>query len=292
MRICTSYRQPQSVQIKAQEIRYPISLLDSVLERLETDYITDIIVEIYDYDANTDVAPEKIHDLATSFSNLFFDFFKFDDFKFFAGTYEERKYMYHFPVNTYMDVQYLLQYQGLAAITLEEPLTFDLPNVHKAIKWDEERNIQIRVYPAIGKPSRYRDYVGDNGINHFWILPQHLYLYEDYIDVIELTDKSERRERALVNMYSNQIPYLLSIDPLFPGVDSNMMGAFVDEDWVEKRIKCQQTCLQKGIHCGLCLRQDKFFQFCLEHPEDIDQLIKQKMPDINTPTNPDLQATD
>lgn len=292
MKICTSYRQLKMGRDKVQEFRYPIQLLNVVLENLESDYHTIYIIEIPDMETQEELTFEQIHDLAKDYSNLFFDFHKFEDFQYAASESNERKYMYHFPVNTYMDIQYLLQYPGLAAITLEEPLTFDMERVHKTIKEDEERNIQIRIYPAIGKPSRYLDYKGDNGINHFWVLPQHIKLYEPYVDVIDIIDKSETREHALVSLYTNPLPYIVAIKPFFKNVDSKVIGAFVDEDWAMKRLNCQQTCLHKGIHCTFCLRQDSFFNFILEHPERAEQLAKRSLPDFNVPTNPDLLATD
>lgn len=291
MKICTSFRQPGSVQEKMQQIRYPITSLNNVLERLQTDYSTDYIVEIFDLD-NTDLTAVKIHSLAVDFSNLFFDFHKFDDFKLIASQCDERKYMYHFPVNTYMDVQYLLQYPGLACITIEEPLTFDLDNIHKVIKEDEERDIQIRVYPTIGRPSRYRDYKKDNGINHFWILPQHLNLYEEFIDIIDLSDRSQKREHALCKIYTSNIPYLFTIQPLFKYVDSNVIGAFVDEEWATRRLNCKQTCLQKGVHCMMCLRQDRLYNSILEHPEQYERFVKHPISIKDAPTDPDLEATD
>lgn len=266
-------------------------MFDTVIENLADDYKTDYIVEIFDLEENTTLTVNQIHALAVDYSNLFFDFHKFDDFKTIASQFSERKYMYHFPVNTYMDVQYLLEYPGLAAITIEEPLTFDMENVHKVIKEDEERDIQIRVYPAIGRPSRYRDFKGDNGINHFWILPQHLKAYEEYIDIIDLSDRSQSREHALCKLYTTYVPYLLSMKPLFKYVDTNVIGAFVDDDWVKRRLNCKQTCLQKGIHCKMCLNQDRLYNSILEHPELYERFIKQPIEIIQEPTDPDLEAT-
>lgn len=291
MKICTSFRQPMTIQSQVQQIRYPIGLFNNVLDRLQNDYKTEFIVEIFDL-AKIDLTIERIHDLAVDYSNLFFDFHDFEDFKEVANRYDERKYMYHFPVNTYMDVQYLLQFPGLCAITLEEPLTFDFPNITKTIKDDEERDIQIRIWPHIGRPTRYNDYIGDNGINHFWILPQHLKFYENYVDVIEILDKNEKREHALCGIYLNKVPYLLGLKPLFKNVDSKMIGACIDEAWPERRLSCRQTCLQKGIHCTLCLRENRYYDFALEHPEDFERFMKQPISLLKEPTNPDLITND
>ena len=287
MKYCTSFRQSPYTKQFVDEIRYPFSLLGNVLEELQNDYERNYIVEIKDI-THTDLSLEQIHDLAVAYSNLFFDFYKFEDFKTFAEECSERKYMYHYPVNTYMDIQYLLQFQGLAAITIEEPLTFDLPQVSQTIKYDEERDIQIRVWPTVGRPSRYIGYKGDNGINHFWILPQHMYLYEPYIDVVEIIDKNQSRERALCEVYLSDTPYVLGLYPLIKYMDSTIIGNFIDPKWIEQRLNCKQICLRNGTTCHRCMHEDKMYEFCKTHPELINKYIQYIKADMSQEPNKDL----
>ena len=233
------------------------------------------IVEVLSI-AKGNLTIEKIKALAQENPNLFFDFYEMEDFKAAARDAEERKYMYHFPVHTYMEVRYLMSFSGLSAIVLGEPLNMDLMNVALLIHSDLERGIQIRVIPALGRPSAFNDFEGDTGITHFWILPQHMRLYAPYIDAIDLLDENLVRETALCKAYLSNEPYELSIKYLFKNMDADVLGAFVDEGWVKKRQTCQRRCLMHGPHCHKCEREEQMFNAIKEHPHFLERALNKK----------------
>ena len=78
--------------------------------------------------------------------------------------------MYHYPIYNWIDLNYILHFDGLYAVTIGEPLVFDLKRVRTLINRSRD-NIKIRVNPTIAKPSIYNDYIGDTGLCHFWVLP-------------------------------------------------------------------------------------------------------------------------
>ena len=139
-----------------------------------------IIIELLDID-NTNLSSEEIHRLAIEYPNLYFDFYKMSEFRIMSNQYTEQKYMYHYPITSWVELNYILHFPGLHAITIGEPLIFDIQKVRTLVDKSRE-NIQLRAHPAIGRPSMYNDFPGDTGLCHFWVLPQHCSIYDPYID--------------------------------------------------------------------------------------------------------------
>ena len=87
-----------------------------------------------------------------------------------------------------------------------------------------------------------------DGIEGFWILPQHLHLYEDVVDVIDILESNVLRESTLIDVYHKQ-DYNLSLSLLIENIKSNLNAVLVDEDIARIRMNCGQKCM---IHKSLC----------------------------------------
>jgi hypothetical protein len=250
--------------------------LNLALDAIEENPQHIAIIEILSL-SKSNITADKIRQLVDENPNLFFDFYEMDDFKELAAETTNRRYMYHFPVHTYMEIRYLLAFPGLSAIVLGEPLNMDLLNAAQLIRSNQERGIEIRVYPAIGRPTIYNDLGGDTGISHFWILPQHIKLYEDagLIDVIELMDENLARETALCKAYING-NYEMSLKYLFKNMDSEVLGSFVDEEWVKKRQSCNRRCLMAGPRCHKCEREEQMFNMLKDNPHFLERALDKK----------------
>ena len=99
----------------------------------------------------------------------------------------------------------------------------------------------------------------DNGAHHFWILPQHLYLYENYIDVIDLIDDNIVRETGLINAYTSTLPYNAHLSTLIQGLNSDIGAGFIDETFVNSRLNCGQYCMKNKNSCHRCDQYIKMY---------------------------------
>lgn len=224
-----------------------------------------VIIELLDID-NTNLSSEEIHRLATEHSNLYFDFYKMSEFRIMSNQYTEQKYMYHYPITSWIDLNYILHFPGLHAITIGEPLIFDIQRVRTLVDKSRE-NIQLRAYPTIGRPNMYNDFPGDTGLCHFWVLPQHCSIYDSYIDIFDILDSDADREKVLCDYYINGTAWLFGIDNFFKNMDTNIVGNYVLDSWAEKRLNCGQRCFMPSPTCHYCEDQDMMYDLIRAHPE-------------------------
>ena len=172
--------------------------------------------------------------MLTEYPNLYFDFY--DMTTFLNCCDDKNRYMYHYPVNTFNMLYFMLR-MPVSDITIGEPLTFNWKFV-KAQVDNQDRKINIRVNPAIGRPDLFNQISpDDNGFNHFWILPQFISIYEGYIDVLDLYCDQAVREEALVRVFKKGI-YNRELKYFLNNCDSEIRGFFIDQDFVKRRMNC------------------------------------------------------
>lgn len=158
------------------------------------------------------------------------------------------------PVRTYNEL-HLAAHYAVSDVYLDEPLVFDLFNVRKSypIKDGEDKQLYIRVHPARGRNPVYNDpTLQDSGLCHFWITPQTAHCYENYIDVLDLTDENDIRENMLFQVYSKG-EYNHGLRSLCANMTSDLPCDFISEEDVYRRISCQQRCMMPGgVKCHYC----------------------------------------
>ena len=166
--------------------------------------------------------------------------------------------MYHYPCTTYNDLYRIIFYQP-CAITIGEPLVFDIVNVRKIID-DNNYHIDIRVLPMIGRPTEWNDLrTIDNGIQHFWIAPHLIDVYAPYVDVLDLYDMDVKREQVLIEIYKTQ-QYMLPIGSVVKNLESLVYAEVFDTDFAKRRLSCRQTCMRGNTGCQYCMAFEKLAQ--------------------------------
>lgn len=252
MNICASYHSDLTHRLLLNEIRYPIGLLDSALEELEKRPNVIIILEIMDL-ANMGIKIQKLEAIIQENPNIVIDCYDLQDFITLRHQSHIEKMMYHYPQDNYAKLWYIMQFNPYA-VTISEPLVFDIQHVREAVNnlsADEENPTKIRVLPAIGKPSDWVFVDQDDGFNHFWILPHMAHAYEDYIDIFDLYDADPDREQALIDAYHIG-RYDLQIGVLVKNCSSTIPALFIDDEFINHRMNCQQRCLRGSRNCHYC----------------------------------------
>ena len=269
MQFCTSYRQSPEIKNKMTEIRYPLKHLTLALDQIKEKQNHIAIIEILNLSSGN-LNEEQIHDLAVEYKNIYFDFYLFSDFKIISNKYQEQKYMYHYPIQSWIDLNYILHFDGLHSITIGEPLIFDIKKV-KTLITRSRNNIQLRAYPTIGRPTVYNDYPGDHGLCHFWVLPQHIYLYENLIDIMDILSDDQEREEVLCDYYINNKPWLLQLSSFFKNMTTNVIGNYVLDEWAEKRLNCGQRCFMPSPTCHYCESQNTIYDLVKNNPQILNK---------------------
>lgn len=261
MKYSTSYRQLGILQGRIDEIHFSVSAL-----ALALDYQTDhpdirIIIDV----GRLDVLPENLTQerlfKICQEQNFSVNCLRLEDIIVCATSDYTFKYMYGAPASTWGLIQ-ILTYYNVSDILIGEPFLFQCNKIIKNIK-KKNPDIIIRAHPSIGQPEIMNEMTHLSGINHGWILPQHVHLYEDFIDVLELLDSNELRESALIEIYSKP-SYDLALKLLIKNCSSEVMGQWVDEKWVLKRLNCEQKCIENSNACHYCFMEEAGFKIIRE----------------------------
>lgn len=250
MKFCTSCFQDLQTREKVDEVRFQINSIGSAATYAEEHPNQRIIVEVKSLVNLEDVriGIDKLLSLIKENKNLYMDFYDLNDLKLFSQVSEKNKhYMYHYPATSWNMVSLLKEF-NVSDITLGEPLVFQYDNILNYIK--KEFEVNIRINPTLGQPKLLKD-TADRGIHHFWILPQHLHLFEEVFDVCDLTDSNLAREKSIVEVYLSKYDYILPLSALF-GFNTPIWGKFIEEDLMWKRSACGQTCMISKNKCHYC----------------------------------------
>lgn len=237
---------------KIQEIRFPFRKMNEAMDYQQDHPDKTIILEIQDLKDPKMPSIDNLFDLQKQFPFIY-DFFDFTDFVIYCKSttlidQEWRNVMYHYAATTWAMV-HICTYYHARNIMVGEPLVFQC----RALEKLRHQGYIIRANPQCGVNPAIAD-TNANALQHFWVLPQHLHLYENYIDVFELYMPTTEQERGLIELYSTNYPY--SLDLLireFP-CPEQILGSEIDESFAEARLDCGQRCLTPLGTCHKCLQ--------------------------------------
>lgn len=257
MRLCVNNH--SLVNDNIQEVRFPFRMMNEAMDYSKEHRDKKIIMEIYNLNEN------KIPDIDTLRSlqeqtDFFYDFFDFSDFVSYAkmtDPFEEkqeesdevkywRRIMYHYPATTWAMVKICTYYKA-TDIMVGEPLVFQCDQLRK-LRYD---GFKIRANPHIGINPALAE-TGEDSINHFWVLPQHMYIYDDYIDVFELDETDARKEKSLIDLYSDYYPYDIRLLISNYNCPEDIFGTNITEEFISRRLNCGQRCMLPYSSCHYC----------------------------------------
>ena len=128
-------------------------------------------------------------------------------------------------------------------VYIVENLAFEIDKVHDITKGF---NTQVRVYPNIAQ-SKWSD---SPAIKKFFIRPEDLDLYKEYVDVIEFYDVDKKID-IYYNVYKQKQKWFGRLDEIILDFNSDIDNKYIIPRFAEMRIKCGKNCL-KGGNCRRC----------------------------------------
>lgn len=163
------------------------------------------------------------------------------------------------------DSLYAYSLLGVSDVYITEELCFDLKKV-KA--FCTPRRIKVRVFPNIGQVSGQ----GTNGvipeIQKFFIRPEDIPVYEDYIDICELWVNHLDRCSVLYEIYKSE-QWLGTLDDIIFDLDLNISTSAFLPNFGVARLGCGKRC-QKGDRCSICTTQVELAKMLDEEGISVD----------------------
>lgn len=259
MKFCTSNHQQELRRRKVQELRFNVNNLNNALHFLNEHNDYRILIEVPDLKTCT-IELNKLLQLLYENKQIVLDLYKLEDLITVAKQAQDKgSYMYHFQVNNWGMAQILMYYK-VSDMLIGEPLCFQMDKVKKNIK--ENYPINIRICPHVAPAHIAKECF--SGINNFWILPQHLSIFEDVIDICDILDPNDAREAALLDIYTADKPYTFTIDTLITNMNAPMVSASkIDGNLMRRRKNCGQVCMENRDRCHLC---NTYFKLSLTPP--------------------------
>lgn len=165
-----------------------------------------------------------------------------------------------------LDKLYALSILGVSDVYICNELGFNLKDISKYCR---NRNINIRVYPNIAQSS-CEQFEIDN-FKKFFIRPEDVYLYENYIDIFEFYTDRLDKQSVLYDIYKDE-KWLGDLSQLILGLQENIVNTAILPDFAEARIGCRKRCVLE--QCGICDRIKDFLQIADKIKEQSGQEIE------------------
>lgn len=135
---------------------------------------------------------------------------------------------------------------GVSDIFITGELGFELDKVSSIAK---ERDVQIRCYANIIQSS----WKNERGIKGFFIRPEDVDFYSNYVDVIEFYDSVDQ-QNVLYEVYFHSKEWNGKLREIIKGIVSDVDNYYIlGSEFARRRSQCGKKCL-KGERCELCDR--------------------------------------
>ncbi len=128
-------------------------------------------------------------------------------------------------------------------IYIVEDLAFELDKVSQIA---HEAGIRIRIYPNVAQSS-WKD---TPDIKKFWVRPEDIDFYSQYVDVCEFFGNAEQIP-TLLKIYKEDKQWFGLLNEIIIGLKTPLDSRFTHFNFAEKRTRCGKSC-QKGGKCKMC----------------------------------------
>lgn len=131
---------------------------------------------------------------------------------------------------------------GVTDVYISNELGFELEQISKIC---HKNNVKIRVFPNVAQSSYPID-----DILKFWIRPEDIEFYDNYIDVYEFFGDIEK-QKIYYNIYMKDKKWNGNLKEIIISLNEDINNMTILPRFPYKRVKCMKKCL-KGNKCNLC----------------------------------------
>lgn len=168
--------------------------------------------------------------------------------RYYANELKEKNIPFYFTtlVTTWDELEGVLSFEP-SDVFISGQLGFDLERINKILP----ENTKIRCYANIVQSSSSSRY--GNGFKSFFIRPEDVDIYSEYIDVIQFFDSVEQ-QNVLYEIYFKDKEWNGDLREIIKGLSLRVNNYYLlGSQFGNRRIHCQKRC-QKGERCMLCQR--------------------------------------
>ena len=135
---------------------------------------------------------------------------------------------------------------GVSDIFITEEMGFDLKRIKKKL---DGTGIQIRCYANISQ-IQY-PYANNDGLKGFYIRPEDVDIYSDYVDVLEFY-KSADQQKVLYEVYFKDKKWDGPLKEIIKGLKNNVDNYYIlGSEFATTRVECRKKCLAEN-RCHMC----------------------------------------
>lgn len=142
-----------------------------------------------------------------------------------------------------IDIMQQLMDLKVTDVYIVEGLGFELEKISNYL---HKNNIQIRVFPNVAQ-SQWKNLPA---LKKFFIRPEDLEFYTQYIDVIEFFEADKKLD-IYYDVYMNKKKWFGRLDEIIIDFNSSLDNKYVIPKFAELRAGCRRKCLQ-GEKCNRC----------------------------------------
>lgn len=169
----------------------------------------------------------------------------FQSFNIFEDLIKKAKIPYYYSqiIDNWEDLNKVLE-KTPESIFIGGILGFDLERVHN---FCQEKGVRIRCYPNV---CQYR-WDNSDGIKTFFIRPEDIAIYDEYIDVLEFFN-SKNKQNPLYEIYFHDQKWDGDLREIIQGLKYKVNSYYIlGKDFAKFRINCKRKCI-KHHNCNLC----------------------------------------
>lgn len=145
-------------------------------------------------------------------------------------------------INSYDELNGMIE-EGVKEIYICEELCFNIPKVAEIA---HSKGVGIRIIPNICQ-SKWDKTID---LKQFFIRPEDMYLYSQYIDVFEFWGKKHMYD-VLYEAYVIQKMWYGPLKEIILGFENDVDNRCILPDFGYKRLSCDKKCF-KGRNCSIC----------------------------------------
>ena len=191
----------------------------------------------------TDAELKLLNTICKSYPNLFLRF-EFYDYDYIENICESGvRFFFANRVNNWDEFLGLIML-GVSDVYIVEDLGFELDKIAEIA---HSNDVRVRAYPNVAQ-SQWRDSLD---IKKFWIRPEDIEFYNDYIDVCEFFGEPHHIP-VLLKIYKEDKKWLGPLNEIIIGLQNTLDNHLIyPELFAQGRIGCGKKCL-KGNPCRRC----------------------------------------
>ena len=136
---------------------------------------------------------------------------------------------------------------GVSDVYICGELGFELKSISKRI---HDAGVKIRIHPDVAQSTA----VSVDPLTKFFVRPEDIYKYNDYVDVCEFFAEDKIRDNLLYSVYAKEHRWYLNLNDIILGLDCEPVSNIsISKQFGTVRLNCRKRCMREG-GCAICTR--------------------------------------